>query len=118
MSDTEKYTLEIILEHLTVCQKRFLEIKEPQDFINTDYGNTLLDAIVTRLQAVGENLKRLLKHNDTLQKKHPDIEWEKIVKFRDFISHHYEKLDYEVIFDICQIDLPKLISTISEELNK
>ena len=98
MSDTEKYTLEIILEHLAVCEKRFLEIKEPQDFVTTDYGNTLLDAIVTRLQAVGENLKRLLKYNNTLQEKYPTIEWDKIIKFRDFISHHYEKLDYEVIF--------------------
>jgi uncharacterized protein with HEPN domain len=118
MSDTEKYTLEIILEHLTVCEKRFSEIKEPQDFVNTDYGNTLLDAIVARLQAVGENLKRLLKHNNALQQKYPAIEWDKIIKFRDFISHHYEKLDYEVIFDICKVDLPPLIDKITEELNK
>jgi len=117
MSDTEKYTLEIVLEHLTVCEKRFSEIKEPRDFVDSEYGNTLLDAIVARLQAVGENLKRLLKHNDALLKKYPGIEWEKIIKFRDFISHHYEKLDYEVIFDICKVDMPQLIDTITEELN-
>jgi uncharacterized protein with HEPN domain len=61
MSETEKYTFEIILEHLEVCEKRFSEIKFPKDFVSSEYGNTLLDAIVTRLQAIGENLKRLLK---------------------------------------------------------
>lgn len=28
--------------------------------------------------------------------------------FRDFISHHYEKLDTDIIFEICQNDIPIL----------
>lgn len=117
MSEQEKYIFEIILDHINVCEKRFSEIPTAKDFVNTEYGSTLLDAIVTRLQAVGENVKRLLKHNTSLEKKHPNIEWEKIIKFRDFISHHYEKLDYEVIFDICEIDLPLIKEVIIAELN-
>ena len=117
MSEIEKYTFEIILDHLNVCEKRFSEIQTAGDFVESEYGNTLLDAIVTRLQAIGENVKRLLKHNTTLEKKYPNIEWEKIIKFRDFISHHYEKLDYEVVFDICEIDLPQLREVIIAELN-
>lgn len=117
MSDQEKYIFEIILDHLNVCEKRFSEIQTANNFVDSEYGNTLLDAIVTRLQAVGENIKRLLKHNINLEKKYPDIEWGKIIKFRDFISHHYEKLDYEVIFGICEIDLPKLKEVIIVELN-
>jgi len=117
MFENEKYTYEIILEHLNVCEKRFLEIKMPNDFVNTEYGSILLDAIVARLQAIAENLKRLLKHNTTLKEKYPAIEWDKIVLFRDFISHHYESLDYEVIFDICETDIPQLKEVINAELN-
>lgn len=117
MSETEKFTFEIILDHINVCEKRFSEIQTAKDFVDSDYGNILLDAIVARLQAVGENIKRLLKHNTTLEKKYSNIEWEKIIKFRDFISHHYEKLDYEVVFDICEIDLPLLKEVIIAELN-
>lgn len=117
MSENEKYTLDIILDHLNVCEKRFSEIKTPNDFVQTEYGNILLDAIVARLQAVGENLKRLLKQNTVLKQKYPSIEWDKIIMFRDFISHHYEKLDYEVIFDICEIDVPQLKEVIIKELN-
>lgn len=116
MSETIKYTLEIILDHINVCEKRFSEIKESSDFINTEYGNTLLDAIVARLQAVGENIKRINKNYPHLESKYPEIEWQKIILFRDFISHHYEKLDYELIFDICKADLPKLKTVIEKEI--
>lgn len=118
MSETEKYTFDIILEHINVCENRFSKIPTAIDFINSEYGNVILDAIVTRLQAIGENVKRLLKHNSNLEKKYPSIEWGKIIKFRDFISHHYEKLDYEVVFDICETDLPKLKEVVLSELNK
>jgi uncharacterized protein with HEPN domain len=118
MSDTYKYSLEIILEHLTVCEKRFSEINSDKDFITTDYGNTLLDAIVARLQATGESIKRVLKLNNFLPEKYPSIEWDKIIRFRDFISHHYEKLDYEIVFEICKNDLPRLKKVIEEELNQ
>jgi uncharacterized protein with HEPN domain len=117
MSDTYTYSLEIILEHIQVCEKRFSEIHTDKDFITTEYGNILLDAIVARLQAIGENIKRILKHNPVLPEKYPQIEWNKIILFRDFISHHYEKLDYEVIFEICKNDLPTLKMAIEKELN-
>ena len=118
MSDSHKYTLEVILEHIITCEKRFSEIHSPNDFNATDYGITLLDAIVIRLQAIGENFKRLLKHDNLLFEKYPEIEWDKIIRFRDFISHHYEKLDYEIIYEICQNDLPIIKEIVLSELNK
>lgn len=117
MSENEKYTYEVILEHLIVCEKRFSNIKTSTDFVNSDYGNILLDAIAVRLQAVGENLKRLLKHSSRLKENYPEIEWDNIILFRDFISHHYEKLDYEIIFDICENDVPQLIEILTQELD-
>ena len=89
-----KYSLETILDHINICNKRFSEINTPTDFISTDYGKTLLDAIVTRLQAIGENLKNTSRKNNLLQTNYPEMEWNKIIRFRDFISHLYEMLDY------------------------
>jgi len=116
MYELYKYTLEIILDHILVCEKRFSDIKTPDDFNDSEQGNILLDAIVTRLQAIGENVKRIIKNDDLFISKYPEIEWDKIIRFRDFISHHYEKLDYEVIFEICKTDLPKLKAVVSTEL--
>jgi uncharacterized protein with HEPN domain len=53
-----------------------------------------------------------------LQTNYPEIEWNKIIRFRDFISHHYEMLDYEIVFEICEDYLPKLEVVIKTELGK
>lgn len=116
--DIYHYSLETILEHITVCNKRFSEINEPVDFVSTEYGKILLDAIVTRLQAIGETIKNNSKKNNLLQINHPEIEWDKIIRFRDFISHHYEMLDYEIVYEIGKIYLPQLELAIKTELGK
>lgn len=116
MSERYKYTLEIVLEHLLICEKRFSEIHIAQDFVASEYGTILLDAIAARLQAIGENCKGLMHSNPEIEGKYPEIEWNKLIRFRDFISHHYEKLDYEIIFEICSFDLPELKNVIVKEL--
>ena len=113
-----QYSLETILDHINICNKKFSEIHIPTDFIATDYGKTLLDAIVTRLQAIGENLKNTSRKNNLLQTNYPEMEWNKIIRFRDFVSHHYEMLDYEIVFEICEDYLPKLEFVIKTELAK
>ena len=113
-----QYSLETILEHINVCNKRFSEINVPTDFVATDYGKTLLDAIVTRLQAIGENLKNIFRKHHVLSDNYPEMEWNKIIRFRDFISHHYEMLDYEIVFEIGENYLPKLEQVIKAELAK
>jgi uncharacterized protein with HEPN domain len=113
-----QYSLELILDHIKVCNKRFSKIHTPTDFISSDYGKTLLDAIVTRLQAIGENLKNTSRKNNLLHTNYPEMEWNKIIRFRDFISHHYEMLDYEIVFEICDDYLPKLEVVIKTELGK
>jgi uncharacterized protein with HEPN domain len=113
-----KYSLETILVHINICNKRFSEIHNPADFISTDHGKTLLDAIVTRLQAIGENLKNISRKHNLLKINYPEMEWTKIIRFRDFISHHYEMLDYEIVYEICEDYLPKLETVLTEELAK
>lgn len=116
-NNTLQYTLESIIQHIDKCEYRFLEIYTPEDFVSTEKGNLLLDAIVTRLQAIGENVKNISKKHQDLLDKYPEIEWIKIIRFRDFVSHHYEMLDYEIVFQICDTFLPKLKHVILLELN-
>ena len=113
-----QYSLETIFVHLQICNKRFSNIENPSDFIDTENGLILLDSIVTRLQAIGELVKNTLKNNSNLQVNYPEIDWNNIIRFRDFISHHYEMLDYEIVFEICNDFLPKLENAIQLELNK
>ena len=43
-----------------------------------------------------------------------EIEWGKISRFRDLVSHHYENVDYEIVYDICKTHIPKLGETIEK----
>ena len=72
----------------------------------------MLDAISLRIQIIGELLKKIDKIDNSLLKRYPEIEWEKIVRLRDIISHHYEMIDHEIIFDICIHHIPKLKATV------
>jgi uncharacterized protein with HEPN domain len=67
-----------------------------------------------RLQALGENVKRVVAKNPSVYTNYPDVPWDNIVKFRDFISHHYELLDYEAIFEICKHFLPQLKAAVTK----
>jgi len=68
----------------------------------------ILDSICMRLQVVGELVKKIQKIDPDVFEKYPEIEWQNIMKLRDIISHHYEHVDHEIIYDICMNHLPNL----------
>lgn len=109
--------LERIIESIGLVQSRFREIRESDDFVSTSTGVTLLDAIAMRLQVVGESVNRLQKKAPSLLDRYAGIEWEKIARFRDLVSHHYEHVDHEIIYDICRNHIPK-VRDIIEKLIK
>ena len=41
-----------------------------------------------------------------------------VIRFRDYVSHHYEQLEHEVVFDICSLKIPLLKDCISSLLKK
>ncbi len=106
--------LQIILESIVLVEDRFSKINSADDLVSSADGAFILDGIAMRLQVVGELLKKINKMDKSLLGKYPEIEWDKIIRLRDIVSHHYEKLDHEIIFDICKSNIPKLKTTISK----
>jgi len=104
--------LDLMLESIKLVQERFLRIKIPEDFVTTSQGVTLLDAISMRLQVIGESVKQIRKVDPALLQEYSEIEWDKIARFRDLVSHHYEHVDHEVVYDICQVHIPKLAESV------
>ena len=109
-----KEDLQSIIESIELVEIRFSNIKQPDDFVSNNEGTLILDAISMRLQIVGELLKKVDKADDLLFIKYPDIEWKKIMKLRDIISHHYDIIDHEIIFDICSNHIPQLKVTVQK----
>jgi uncharacterized protein with HEPN domain len=102
------------MESIVLIEDRFSKINNADDLVSSDSGILILDGITMRLQVVGELLRKINKMDKSLLEKYPEIEWDKIIRLRDIVSHHYEKLDHEIIFDICKNHIPKLKTPVSK----
>jgi len=109
--------LEFCLEHIDAIENYTSGIITPIEFLQK-YNGLTYDGTLMRLQALGELLKNI-------SNKHPEIisdlnypEINDVIKFRDYASHHYERLIYEIVFDITQSDIPKLKQCLLTLINK
>jgi uncharacterized protein with HEPN domain len=110
-----KEKLEQIMDALERITRRFKGIKNPLDFLATDVNHDKLDAISMLLIAVGESFKKIDKETEGLfLKKYPDIDWKGVVGVRNILAHDYFDIDVEVIFKICQRDIPQLTNTVEQ----
>ena len=86
-------------------------IKEIENYIsNSSYedfqSNSMMQfATVKQLEIIGEASTQLTEHFKKLYK---EIEWREIVGLRNILIHEYFGIDTKIVWDILQIDLPKL----------
>ncbi len=107
---------EQILKSLDAIEEYMSSITSASDFLEWEKGQLYLDAITLRLQVVGENVKQIENH-------HPQFFWQELdhdigylVRFRDFVSHHYEMLDHEVVYRLCTIKLSRFRQVLTNYL--
>lgn len=70
---------------------------------------------VRKLEIIGEAVKQL---SPKLKEAHKDVEWQKIAGMRDKLIHHYMGVDYGIVWDAIENDIPKLkkcLEAISQE---
>lgn len=61
------------------------------------------------IEILGEAVKRLPLD---LRKTYSDVPWKDIAGTRDHLSHGYDNLDYQVLWDAVQTDIPLLLATV------
>jgi uncharacterized protein with HEPN domain len=71
------------------------------------------DAILRRLEIVGEAVKRLPQ---AFRDAHPAIPWKRIAGFRDVAIHHYDRVDLDRVWMLAQRDAPVLLDQVKELL--
>lgn len=64
------------------------------------------DAVIHRLEVIGEATKRL---SDDFRNKHPQIPWRLMARNRDFMIHNYDKIDLERIWETITVSIPELM---------
>ncbi|MEM5792976.1 MAG: DUF86 domain-containing protein [Candidatus Aenigmatarchaeota archaeon] len=84
-----------------INRKKFLE--NPQ----------IQDSIIRRLEIIGEAVKNLSKG---FREEHPQVEWKKISGTRDILIHSYFGVNLERVWNLIELDLPKLKKEIEKIL--
>ena len=76
------------------------------------YSDPMLqDAIVRRLTIIGEAVNRL---SVEFKQENPNIPWTIIKGFRNILVHEYDSLDYDLIWQTVNNDIPKLIKQLKD----
>ena len=71
-------------------------------------GDRVMQLALTKLvEIVGEAANRVAV---TTQQAHPEIPWAQMVGTRNRLTHAYDVIDYDVLWDTVRDDLPTLIA--------
>ena len=116
------YNKALAADALQNIEESILEILEwtatihsVDDFVSSSGGMMTLNAVCMKLIAIGEEIKNIDKHSQSmLLPKYKEIDWKKAMKMRDVIAHHYFEIDAEVVFHTLCDDIMPLLDVISQ----
>ncbi|MBF0109456.1 MAG: DUF86 domain-containing protein [Magnetococcales bacterium] len=73
------------------------------------------DAIVRRLEIIGEASRRLTEQGRASL---PELPWRAMVSMRNLMIHEYDSVDYALVWETVKQDLPSLIQLLERRLGK
>ena len=114
---TTKDRLEQIIESIELIISRCENINDANEFLLSPNNMMRFDSCVMRLQAIGEQIGKLLKEDNCPFDKYPEIPWVAAYDMRNFISHEYANIDEAIVFDVIKEDLPRMQEAVKKILN-
>lgn len=109
MKKDPRIFLEHIIESIREIERNIKNMTKDQ-FLDSV---TIQDAVVRRLEIIGEAAKNL---PTSFKNKYPEIPWKKIAGLRDFLIHQYFGVNLDLVWKIANKDIPKLKRQILEIL--
>ena len=100
---------------VSTIEERSENIHTVDDFLKTQGGMVLLDAICMNLIALGEAVKNLDKvSGGELLPQYSQLNWSGIMRMRDKIAHHYFDVDADVVVQTIKEDIPQIKAIVNQ----
>ncbi len=74
-----------------------------------------IDAVIRNLQIIGETVKKI---PGTIREAYPSIPWREIAALRNRVIHVYFDVDFNVTWNVVQLELPMLKTQIQQILKE
>ena len=72
-------------------------------------------ATIKQVEIIGEACNRISKE---FKDNHPEIEWKEIIGFRNISIHEYFGVDFQIVWEIAQNDLPVLKEQFTKAISR
>jgi len=70
-------------------------------------------AVLMSLFVVGEAAAKMMLHHQNFVSAHPDLPWSKMRGLRNRLAHGYFDINYELVWNTTQTDLPELLAKLA-----
>ena len=104
----------LYLIHIGECIERIESYVQGVDKEGFIASSLVQDAVIRNLQIMAESTQRL---SDNLKESQADIDWYKIVGFRNVLVHDYLGVDIRRVWNIIENEIPALRETIRKMLD-
>jgi len=105
----------LLIRDIQVSVERILKATAMLDQAGFESDVIIQDAVIRNFEVVGEAAKNL---SAEIRSKNPDVDWQGMNGFRNFLIHVYFGVDLGILWNIIQHDIPILDRQIKQITNK
>ena len=100
----------LYLDDIFACINRIEKYTGDLSYEEFIKNELVADAVIRNLEIIGEASKNLPIE---IKRKHENIEWNKIIGFRNILIHEYSGVNFKIIWDVIKNKIPMLKETIN-----
>ena len=95
--------------------KRYTAGFDETDFLKNE-NEMAQDAVIRNIEIIGEASNRIKKMAPEFVAKHADLPWLDMYDMRNKVSHYYEGVDFQIVWETARNDLPVLHQQVTQTL--
>ena len=105
---------EIRLRHMLDHAREAIAVTAGRSRSDLDTDRLLELALVRLVEIIGEAAARVTAD---FQSTHGQIPWPQVIAMRNRLVHGYDEVDFDILWDTIQDDLPPLVTVLEELLD-